>query len=229
MHAFSSFLRLLRLGSFLFLLSAIPNLARAQSFPPAWSSSASFAAGDIVQYGGNWYRAMTALSADGPYPASAYGKWELNYVRSNTTLAIGAGQAFANLAYAWQFARNARIADAAYLHLDIVTTSGNFNENFNSAFSLDHSFGALISIIGDNPNNIILNFTGATSNGLTIDTGHVIGLVDNLVLTGSFSTGSGIVVSSGAQLNGENLVDNTFSDRHHGSDRWKRSNNRRHF
>jgi hypothetical protein len=211
MRTFSAFFRLLKLGSCLFLLSAIPSLARAQSFPPAWSSSATYTAGDIVQYGGNWYRAMIALSAGGPYPAAAYGKWELNFVRSNTTLTIGAKQGFANLVYAWQFARNARIADAAYLHLDIVTTSGAFSETFTSAFSLDHSFGALISIIGDNPNNISLSFTGASSNGFTIDTGHTIGLVDNLVLFGNGSSGSGILVGSGAEFNGEDLDVNSFS------------------
>ncbi len=56
----------------MFLMAlAAPRVSNAQAFPPAWTSSATYAAGDIVQYGGNWYRAMKALSAGGPYPASA--------------------------------------------------------------------------------------------------------------------------------------------------------------
>lgn len=164
-----------------------PVRASAQSYPPAWSSTTAYSAGDIVQYGGNWYRAMKALSASGPYPANAYGDWELNFVRSNTTLTIGDGQGFANLAYAWQFARNARVADAAYVHFDIVTSKGDFNETFTAPFSLDQGSGALMSIIGDNANNIVLTFTKASA--FTIDTGHNFGAISGLTV--SYSSGTG--------------------------------------
>ncbi len=172
----------------------------AQSFPPAFSKTATYAAGDIVQYGGNWYRAMNARPANGPYPASAYGYWELNYVRSNTTLTIGDGQGFANLVYAWQFARNARIADAAYLHLAISTADGAFTEKFTAPFSLDHSSGALISILGDNSANISLQFPN--TNGFILDTGHSFATLYGITLDGPGTTYNcqGISVLSGAVL-----------------------------
>lgn len=188
-----------------FIATALwPAAANAQSFPPAWTSTASYSAGDIVQYGGNWYRAMRALSPAGPYPANAYGFWELNYVRSNTTLTIGNRQGFANLVYAWQFARNARIADAAYLHLSIVTTQGNFNESFDTAFSLDHSFGALISLIGDDEDNITLNFP--SSNGFNLDSGHNFASISGMRLVGSLDSPAhqGITVVYGASI--ENIA-----------------------
>lgn len=164
------------------LALAVPRATSAQAFPPAWTSSASYAAGDIVQYGGNWYRAMKALSAAGPYPSNAYGYWELNFVRSNTTLTVGNKQGFANLVYAWQFARNARIADAAYLHINIVTTAGDFSESFSTPFSLDHGSGALISIIGDHAGNISLSFP--KGNAFQLDNGHSFGTVSNLSIAG---------------------------------------------
>ncbi len=182
----------------LFICLIAASVSGAQSFPPAWTSSATYAAGDIVQYGGNWYRAMTALSAGEPYPAAAYGKWELNFVRSNTTLTIGSGQAFANLVYAWQFARNARIADAAYLHLEIVTSKAKFAETFPTSFSLDHSFGALISIFADNAANTTLTFSGST--GFTIDSGHVLADLGNLNMTTSNASDTAISANQGSLL-----------------------------
>lgn len=175
--------------------------AGAQSFPPAWSSTATYAAGDIVQYGGNWYRAMKALSAHGPYPAAAYGEWELNFIRSNTTLTVGNGGAFPNLVYAWQFARNARIADAAYLHFTIATESKPFTENFSEPFSLDRDNGALVSISGDGYATVTFDFT--KSAGFTIDTGHQFGTLANINVTGdgdTVSSPTGISATQGASI-----------------------------
>ncbi len=200
----------------LVLCIALPFFSHAQSFPPAFSKTGSYAAGDVVQYGGNWYRAMKALSANGPYPASAYGDWELNFVRSNTTLVIGVGQPFANLVYAWQFARNARIADAAYLHFSISTQNANFAETFTGPFSLDHGSGALISIIGDVVDNITLNFP-AFSNGLVIDTGHTIGTISGVQITGVLTAASfesytgGIQMASGNISNLTNAIISQFT------------------
>lgn len=179
------------------LAAALPAISKAQSFPPAWSSSATYAAGDIVQYGGNWYRAMKALNSAGPYPAAAYGDWELNYVRSNTTLLVGAKQSFANLQYAWQFARNARIADAAYLHFNIVTLDGALNERFDGPLSLDHGSGALISLMGDDNLSITLSFP--STNGLVIDSGHSFGSISGITISGAGSH-IGFTLSDGASV-----------------------------
>lgn len=183
--------------------------AVAQSFPPAWSSSASYAAGDTVEYGGNWYRAMVAQSAGGPYPAAAYGKWELNFIRSNTTLTIGPGQGFANLVYAWQFARNARIADAAYLHLVIVYNNGGVFETFDGPFSLDHGSGALISI---SSSGSIPELSFPNSNGFVIDSGHSIGSITSLDLYGGVSDSSsvGVSVTQGATIVANSLLVDGF-------------------
>ncbi len=181
------------------LLFSISAQVRAQSYPPVWTKTTSYVAGDIVQYGGNWFRAMKALNASATSPTSAYGSWELNFVRSNTTILIGAGQPFANLEYAWLFAHNARVADAAYLHFDIVTTKGNFNENFITAFSLDHGSGADVSIIGDNLTNI--NLTFPNGDGFDIDSGHSFASLSNLSINGQVANHGVSATSGGSILN----------------------------
>ncbi len=153
-----------------------------------------------MEYGGNWYRAVISLGAHGPYPANAYGDWELNFVRSNTTLTIGSGQGFADLLRAWTFAKSARIADTAYLHLQIVTSKAAFTQTFSAPFSLDHGSGALISISGDNPS--LINLTFKTS-GFTIDGGHALGGISNVSINGPGSAQTpniGITASTGASI-----------------------------
>lgn len=157
--------------------------AEAQNVPPVWTSSSSYAAGDIVLYGGNWYRALVAVNPEGPLPTTAFGTWELNYVRFGTTLTVGDGQSFSALSHAWQFAQSARIADGAYLHISIVTTGGNHIESYTSAWSLDHGSGALISIIGDNPSNINLQFPNGS--GITIDSGHSLASISGVTISGA--------------------------------------------
>ncbi len=189
----------LRCGQFVFFMLTMiwgPE-ACAQSFPPVWNSTASYAAGDIVQYGGNWYRAMTAITTHYVNPATTYGSWELNYARSNTTLLIGVGQSFSSLQNAWLFAHNARVADGAYVHFDIITTKGAFNETFTLPFSLDQGSGANMSIVCDHPANNTLTFSG--SNGFTIDSGHAFGLLENLNLVGTPDY-SGIYATNSASL-----------------------------
>jgi len=104
--------------------------------------------------------------------------------------------------YAWQFARNARIADAAYLHFAIISQYQMFYETFSAPFSLDHSSGALISLIGDNPNSVYLEFP--TSNGLVVDSGHSFSTISNVTIQGPTATDAGgprgITATSGATI-----------------------------
>ncbi len=175
----------------------LPGLSRAQAYPPTWSASATYAAGDLVQYGGNWYRSVKALAAHGPYPASGFGSWELNYVRSNTTLVIGMDQPFTSFQDAWAFALEARIADGAYLHLDISSAHGTLYDTFGGPFSLDHAFGAKISIIGDNSADIFLGgSSGFAGNGFTIDSGHNLSLISNVSVLGSGAKNTGVGISA---------------------------------
>ncbi len=67
----------LRFLPFLLALAtfSLPIHSNAQSYPPVFSSTATYVAGDLVQYGGNWYRAVKALGAHGPYPSNGFGSW----------------------------------------------------------------------------------------------------------------------------------------------------------
>jgi hypothetical protein len=168
-----------------------PVLAHAQSYPPAWNSSASYAIGDQVQINGNVLRAIKAV-APGTFK---YSSWELWQVRASSTYLVGIGQTFTSIRTAWTFIQNARIADGAYLHLYLSSAHGGYSEMLTSAFSLDHAFGAKISLIGDNPSDTFI-FNGNGSDGLTIDSGHALAAVTNIGLTGTFNAAVAIHASA---------------------------------
>lgn len=183
----------------------LPGLSKAQSYPPVWTSTATYAAGDLVQYGGNWYRAVKALAAHGSYPSNGFGSWELNYVRSNTTLVIGVEQQFPSLQDAWGFALEARVADGAYLHFSISTAHGDLEDAFTTTFNLDHQSGSKISIIGDDASKIFLGGpTGFAENGLNLDTVHDIASLSNVTILGA-GDGDGLYVASGASISCSNV------------------------
>jgi hypothetical protein len=178
-------------------LLAKPSLA--QSYPPAWNTKSAYAVGDQVQLNGNIYRAIKAVTPN-LSPAVYFNYWELNYVRSNTTLLIGDQEQFSTLLNAWDYVLEARVADGVYLHLSIVTAHGGFNETFSAPFSLDHSSGARISILGDNASKINLSFPG--SNCFTIDSGHTFGTLSNMTLNQpELATNSGIYCSQNSCIN----------------------------
>jgi hypothetical protein len=183
---------------------AAPSACKAQSYPPAWNSAATYAPGDQVQENGNIYRAVKSVTP-GQDPAVSYGSWELNFVRTNTTLLIGSGETFPTLALAWGYILNARVADGAYLHLYIATTHANFSESFTAPFSLDHGSGSRISILGDNRANIDLTFSAS---GFTIDSGHVFGTLSGLTVATS-SGGYGLTASQEATI--ASIAEMTFS------------------
>jgi hypothetical protein len=160
-----------------------PQRAHAQSYPPAWSSSSNYAAGDQVQISGNTYRAVKAISSPGGNPTSDYTDWQLNSVLSNTTLMIGTGQTFPTLTAAWTYAANTKVGDGAYLHFYVSSANGVHYESFNAPYVLDHSSGARMALLGDNYTND--NFTFFSSNGFVLDTGH------------SFNTLSGFTMNNG--------------------------------
>jgi hypothetical protein len=187
-----------RLALVLTVLALLCQASFAQTkFPPAWVNTATYAPGDLVTDYGNIYRCEVAVTKPYLDPSKTYQSWEMFYVRSNTTILIGVGQAFPDLATAWKYVQNARIAEAAYLHLNIVTTGGVFNQSFTAPFSLDHASGSQISIIGDNASNINLDFT--TSNGFTIDTNHSLGSLSHFSMLGSTNF-TGISASTGASI-----------------------------
>jgi hypothetical protein len=152
----------------------------AQSFPPEWSSSATFTAGDQVQLAGNIYRAIKATASGQAPPTSNAADWELNFVRNNTTITIGVGQTFGTLTAAWNYVLNARVADGAYLHLYISSQHGNFTESFAAPILLDHASGARIAIIGDSATNDEMEFSNV--NGFILDTGHAFNTLSGLTL-----------------------------------------------
>jgi len=189
---FSRFLRPIVIAISLALLAAWPSLARAQSYPPEWKSTSSYAIGDQVQLNGNVLRATHAVTPGG----FKYDEWELWEVRANSNVMIGSGQTFTTFPAAWAYVQNARIAEGAYLHLYISTAKMAFSENFTSPVNLNHPFGANISIIGDNQADVNLSFSAT---GFTLDSGHSIALISGMTLTGS-QTGSAIQLIGNASI-----------------------------
>ncbi len=184
--------------------------AKAQTeFPPAYNNQAHYAVGDLVTDYGNIYRCESTVTKPYLDPSKTYQNWELFYVRSSTTIPVGVGQTFPDLATAWSYVRNCRIAEAAYLHLSILTTKGDLNESFSAPLNLDHASGSQISIIGDQSTSINLSFP--SSNGLTLDSNHSLGHVSNMNLTGG-TANDGIYTAGGASLvDAEGLTVNGFA------------------
>jgi len=183
------------LGGFACLLSFA---SYAQSYPPAWSNTATYATGDQVQLNGNVLRAIRPDTTPGKF---IYANWELFEVRSNTTVMVGVGQTFTTLPAAWTYLENARVCDGAYLHIYISTLHGLFRPAFNAPFSLDHGSGARISLIGDVQSNVQLGGSGGfPGDGLTIDSGHSFGSVSNLSIFG-LGAGAGVRATGNSYLN----------------------------
>ena len=193
-----------RLGSATLAVLLFTCLSFAQSYPPAWKSSATYAIGDQVQLNGNVLRATHAVTAG----SFKYDDWELWDVRANTTIMIGVGQTFTSLQSAWTYVQNARVAEAVYLHLYISTAHGNLVDNFTGSFSLDHLSGARISILGDNAANIFMGGTAGfpAGNGFTLDSGHSFGAISNIQIKGYGyndnppSAGNAISLSNNASI-----------------------------
>jgi len=189
----SSLLHSIALLAACLAIMACSSPSRAQTYPPAFSTSASYAIGDQVQLNGNVLRATHAVTPGG----FKYDDWELWEVRANTVLVVGVSQTFTTLPLAWAYVKNARIADGAYLHVYISTAHGIFNESFNAPFSLDQGSGADITLTGDTKANINLTFTN--SNGLVVDSGHSFGTISNITITGENSY-TGITATTGGAI-----------------------------
>jgi hypothetical protein len=172
-------------------------LGSAQSFPPAWASGSHYAIGDQVQFRGNVFRAINPVSSTAN-PSSDVMDWELNFVRANTTLMVGAGQTFQTLTAAWIYAQNARVADGTYLHFYISSTDGDYSQDFAAPLLLDHNSGARIAILGDNAANIVLNFN--SSNGIIVDSGHSLNTISAVTLSSDSHASDAIKVDSSASV-----------------------------
>ncbi len=193
------------------LIMGLTAGSQAQTNPPLWSSSASYAAGDQVQMNGNIYRAISTISPSATSPVANYQQWELFYVRANTTLIIGKGQNFPTLHAAWVFLENARVAETASVKLYISAAKGNYSELATSNFNLNHPFGSQISIMGDGT-AVMIAFP---STGFTIDSNHAFGSISNMNIS-YFGQGLGeygiFASSNGNIAELSNLVLNGFTD-----------------
>lgn len=191
----------------LFLLA---SAAGAQSYPPVWNNTSNYVAGDMVTDYGNVYRCIKPVTTHYLDPSKTYQNWELSYVRSGTTIVIGTGQPFPDLKTAWAYILNATIAQGAYLHLNISTANGSHSENLGNGFSVDHPFGAKISITGDNGNEIVFS-TMTGGNGFTIDGGYSLGSLSNVSLESPvLPEGSGLYAEGGTFLSVSNLSVSNF-------------------
>jgi hypothetical protein len=187
-------------------LVAVPAKGFSQAFPPVWSNTATYAGGDLVTDYGNIYRCIKDVTTPYLDPSKTYANWELYFVRNNTTIVIGTGQPFPSLTTAWTYSKNATIAQGAYLHLTISTANGDYAETMASPFSLDHPFGASISILGDHASKIKLTFSFI---GFTLDSGHALGALSNVTLKGpggdiglQATTGATMASVSGVEIDG---------------------------
>lgn len=208
------------------VILSVVSVAAAQTNPPAYNGSASYATGDIVTWNGNYYRAIAATRGNSPI---TYQYWELHEVHypvynpaspSATTynLGVGVGQPFPNLAIAWNFIKNAVIAQSSQVQLNIRTTNGALNENFTQPLNLDQPFGANISIVGDNSSNINLEFVEPTVNsappinGIVLDTGHSLKSLQNVTVSAvnDASDDYGLFVDTSASLNVANVTVDNF-------------------
>ncbi len=177
----------------------LPAIAQAQSYPPLWSSTSHYAVGDQVQENGNVYRCTHAVTAANLDPSKIYTYWELSYVRENTTLFVGPQETFPTLQLAWNYILNCSIAQPVYLHIYLSSYHGRISETHTTPFSLDHPFGANISIIGDNYQNVVFTFDGG--DGFAIDNGHTIASLTNVsIYDFQGGTGSGLHASWGATI-----------------------------
>lgn len=196
------------IGSLTLLLSVSPNLLRAQSSPPVWNNTSNYVAGDMVTDYGNVYRCIKAVTTHYLDPSKTYSNWELNFVRSGTTVTIGTGQTFPSLKTAWTYVKNATIAQGAYLHLAISTAGAPYSESLGAGMNLDHPFGSSISILGDNKEDI--NFTSyAGANALTLDNSHAFGAISNMTFYGGSVGAPGVAALnalSGAVFNNVSLL-----------------------
>ena len=187
----------------LFLALCVMTLSAvswAQSYPPVWNSSAHYVTGDQVQMGGNVFRCIYPVTRANLSPTKAYSFWELADVRVNTTLPIGSGEPFPTLTAAWNYALNATIAGSAHLTFDIVTSHGAYVQTLATAgFSLDHPFGAHISITSDSQVGNEF-FVPTASKGFLIDSGHTIASISNLQIVGSNDAANGISASGNATI-----------------------------
>jgi len=192
-------------------LAVLATTAFGQSFPPAWSSTAHYALGDIVQENQNYYRCTHAVTTPTLDPSKAYFNWELWEVRLNTTVLIGTGQTFPTLQAAWAYGQCARISQGAYLHYYLVSTQGAHSETISSGLSLDHPFGASISIIGDSEakNSLHIPFG---SNGITIDSGHALALISNVQLLGDDEAHVALTASDNSLISLSNCNVNGFDN-----------------
>ncbi|HEY3782876.1 MAG TPA: hypothetical protein VGL56_17465 [Fimbriimonadaceae bacterium] len=180
------------------LTLALPCALQAQSYPPAWSSTAHYANGDLVTYTGNYYRAIATIPGSTKLPTADYPHWELYNARVSTTIPIGVDQAFPDLATAWKYTQNAQVGYSGAIHFTILTTNGNFSETFTAPFSLDHPFGANMSIVGDHAANITLEFP--STYGIYIDSNHSFAELANVTI--DTTTSSDSLVALSANFNG---------------------------
>jgi hypothetical protein len=190
------------------------------TFPPTWSSSVTYAAGDVVRGSdGNWYRATAGSNTNHNPTTSNQTWWELNFCTSNLTLTIdnsrfnGLSTAAINYTLAdltffnstpsgspvWPFIQNARIAGAATLTIQFDYTDF-AGWGFGAVQALAHPFGSQIRVQGD--------ITGVSKPTLTLSgfSGFSVGasrlaFVDGFILDGVSKTSGTIgVLCSGVSF-----------------------------
>lgn len=182
--------------------------AHAQSFPPAWDGNHSYKQGDLVYWPGTrcTYRATVDQGASvHPDPIHGYSFWELYAVDTvgALSLTVGPSGQFQQLQAAWRYIHNAKIGVGSEIVIKL-TQSALVPENFSSSFSLNHPFGAQISIVGDSAAKNRLRFPGNTD-GLILSDNHALKRLSGVTIESRASAGIGLAVEDNSNLTADNL------------------------
>src|SRR5438105_14000825 len=111
------------LTSGLILSVSLSQIGRAQDSPPAWNGTTTYHLGDVVDVGGNYYRALDTVMGAGSW----IHHWEAHYISNNMTINVYTDpqKQLQTLGAAWSYIKNARIAAEAQITIVLNGTAAN--------------------------------------------------------------------------------------------------------
>lgn len=176
-----------------FIISILAASASSQVNPPVWNGTASYKVGDVVTYAPNGcvFRAIANQTTFHPNPSN-YLFWELYSVNiaAPFVLTVGKTSQFPSLAKAWNYIKDAQIGNQSHVQIKIVSNGLPFLDPLPAGFSLNHAFGSQISILGDNPNKILL-VAPQDSDGFDLSGNHTFGQVSNVQIGSAVASTTG--------------------------------------
>ena len=130
----------------------LAGTASAQSVPPPWvqrqtTKRAISSTSNLME---TFTSALRPRPLIIPIPSRATTTGKLYDLDApSMSLSVGNELRYPSLKIAWNYIKDARIAQGSTLTIRLITKYGSYNEDFPAAFSLNHPYGAAIQIIGD--------------------------------------------------------------------------------